>query len=548
MKKNLYQALLFMLLGSFTLNAQTASTTSSVKSPFQPGWYVGANGGWNLYLAEGNNFFDKNKPSYVSLKDNSGFLGRLALGYNFTPTIGLRGMMGYSYHYWPDTRFKNPDGSYVVDSWGAENLTADLMVNLSNWWGGYNPKRLLDISLYAGPGFAHRDKANFPSDFYTLIGRGGVEGDFRLTSRLDLNLMAELNAVGDNYNNYVVTFPLDVYGAITVGLTYTLGKDLGKALAENTAPVLAPKPTPDTTAVKPANTQPAAHPEASVQQQPAPEPATAPVAANQSPAIPTPPSVSTPVPSPAVTPAEATASLEQLWVNVFYPIGKTNVVTARQKEAVNRIVSFLQQHPEAKIVVTGYADRGTGTAAVNNRISRLRAEKMTKLLTSVYMIPADRITTNWKGDRVQLFKQDNMNRLTTLHTPEAQPFGKMKKLQTSSQGTTSAATSEKSSGLNLLVPFTSGSTDASKADSKGLVMKMALYLRQHPNAKVTVCGYADKTEADANTLSQKRAVDTGNLLILRYSIDKKRVAVKWFGSGVQRQPKGQNSYVDLMAN
>ena len=68
---------------------------------FQPGWYLGANAGLNWLLAEGNNPFDN--KAYFSFDKNKGFIGRAVVGYDFTPVIGLKGMIGYAHHgYWPD--------------------------------------------------------------------------------------------------------------------------------------------------------------------------------------------------------------------------------------------------------------------------------------------------------------------------------------------------------------------------------------------------------------------------------------------------------------
>ena len=199
------------------LNASSQDLHQNYIHLFNPGYYMGVNGGINLYVAEGNNF---SHGSAFSFSQNGGSIGRVEIGYDFTTIIGVRGFMGIAQHDWPDIRFLNPDGSIKVVGFGSEHITADLTVNLSNWWDGYRPTRFVSISVFGGAGLAHRDKADFPSDFISPVGRVGIQGDFPLAKELDLTVIAENNIVGDNFNGYVTGFPFDFYMAFTVGLKY----------------------------------------------------------------------------------------------------------------------------------------------------------------------------------------------------------------------------------------------------------------------------------------------------------------------------------------
>ena len=180
---------------------------------FKPDAYIGANVGFNTFFGEGCSTYSKTQ--------SSGFIGRATVGYNLTPVIGVRSFMGYASHNWPDSRLRSSDGSLKTVSFDAQMLTVDLTVNLSNWFSYYNRNRTFDLSVFAGTGITHRDKATFSNDLFSSIGRGGLQGDFHLSSFIDLNLIAETNFTGDNYNNYKRGFlPFDVYTAFTVGLSY----------------------------------------------------------------------------------------------------------------------------------------------------------------------------------------------------------------------------------------------------------------------------------------------------------------------------------------
>jgi len=84
----------FMLIMGSVLSISAQEQTKAIARTFKSGWFIGANSGMNLFMGEGNNFLSSSKP-FVSPIHNVGFLGRFAVGYNFTPIVGLRGMLGY---------------------------------------------------------------------------------------------------------------------------------------------------------------------------------------------------------------------------------------------------------------------------------------------------------------------------------------------------------------------------------------------------------------------------------------------------------------------
>jgi len=211
-----------MLLLAFVLTVKSQRYKKSNVNTFQEGWYVGGNCGLNFFIAEGTNFINTKKFLTFSLKDNGGFMGRVELGYNFTDVLGVRGFLGRFNHSWPDPRYKKTNGVYRIVSFGSEDLTVDLMVNMSNLLGNPNPKRLVSVSAFGGVGLANRDKANFPSNMMAGILRVGMQGTYHYTRDVDLNLIADANFVGDNFNGYVITFPIDFYPAVSVGITYHL--------------------------------------------------------------------------------------------------------------------------------------------------------------------------------------------------------------------------------------------------------------------------------------------------------------------------------------
>jgi outer membrane protein OmpA-like peptidoglycan-associated protein len=59
---------------------------------------------------------------------------------------------------------------------------------------------------------------------------------------------------------------------------------------------------------------------------------------------------------------------------------------------VKEVADFLKANPNARVTVTGYADKGTGSMSLNLKLAKKRAQKVVEALTNKYGIAADRIT------------------------------------------------------------------------------------------------------------------------------------------------------------
>lgn len=91
---------------------------------------------------------------------------------------------------------------------------------------------------------------------------------------------------------------------------------------------------------------------------------------------------------------------------VFFRINKS-VIDASEWAKIELAVNYLREHPTATVVATGYADKKTGNAAINLRLSEQRSNAVAKAMEEKYGIEAHRITVNWKGDGLQPFQLDN---------------------------------------------------------------------------------------------------------------------------------------------
>ena len=63
------------------------------------------------------------------------------------------------------------------------------------------------------------------------------------------------------------------------------------------------------------------------------------------------------------------------------------------------------------MTVSGYADAGTGSKAINAKYAKERSESVAKMLTDNYGVSASRIVIKSYGDTVQPYKDNDRNRV-----------------------------------------------------------------------------------------------------------------------------------------
>ena len=369
--KKLFIAVAALLISSSVLAQTTYEASDGTKYEFKKYWFMNLEGGLQYTLGEAE-FRRLLRPNV-----------QVGLGFQFSPVIGARiqangwqsrgGWNGYG----------NPG---YTRAYGYKYIAPgiDLMFNISNLLCGWNPKRFFNVTAFIGGGanigFDNDEVNNILSEMkvkgmnpasYELeyawsgtqirpFGRGGLEAAFRLSDAVALTIEGNANLLSDKYNSKKADNP-DWYFNALVGLKINLGKTYNKILP----PPPAPEPEP----------QPVVEPE------PAPAPAPAPVV------------------------------IEPIRRDVFFLINKTEI-RAEEAQKVKDIADYMQKYPNSKVVVTGYADAGTGNDKINDRLAAGRADAVVKSLINDYGIAQDRITYDSKGSRVQPFAENDMNRVT----------------------------------------------------------------------------------------------------------------------------------------
>ncbi len=100
---------------------------------------------------------------------------------------------------------------------------------------------------------------------------------------------------------------------------------------------------------------------------------------------------------------------------IFFQIAKSDANNAEgTDEAIKKVAELMKTSDDAKFTVTGYADKGTGTPAINKKYAKQRADGVAEKLVKEHGIDASRLTTDSKGDRVQPFAENDKNRCVII--------------------------------------------------------------------------------------------------------------------------------------
>lgn len=100
---------------------------------------------------------------------------------------------------------------------------------------------------------------------------------------------------------------------------------------------------------------------------------------------------------------------------VFFRIG-SHAITADQMPNVTMIADYMNNHPDSKVIIKGYASRD-GNYDFNIRLAQARAEAVKNALVRRYRIPESRIEAQGEGIG-NMFEEESWNRVSicTLET------------------------------------------------------------------------------------------------------------------------------------
>ena len=356
-------------MGCISASAQEADKTVNV---FNPHWYVQAQVGGQYTLGEIS--FDK------LLSPNA----QLGVGYN---VVGAR----LSLNAWQSKAGQKVQNTTYKWKWNYVAPMVDATFNLSNLFCGFDPNRVVDFGVFGGIGAniawgndeaADAQKAilaNKTVSNATSVGvhapleylwdgskahfaaRLGANVDFRVSEKVKIGVELSANTLSDRFNSKKAGNP-DWYFNALVGAKIALGKTY------TTKVVPAPKPVEKI--------------------------------------------IERIIEKPVVAPVkeEVKEVAEDFRRDIFFTIGNSTIAKS-QRNKISEIVTYMQENPDAKITLTGYADKGTGSAAINDKIAARRAQTVYNTLAAKG-VAKNRMIKKSMGSRVQPFEKNAMNRVT----------------------------------------------------------------------------------------------------------------------------------------
>lgn len=343
------------------LSAQETVMVEEQETVFRPNWYVQGQFGFQETLGE---------TSFGKLMAPN---AQIAVGRNFNPVLGLR----LAANSWRSKAAMTLDQRYCW-KWNYIAPMLDVTFDITNLIGGFNPDRLVSFGVFAGVGVnvawdnGEAVKINnalkptiggedalrniWDGTKVRMAGRMGANVDFNVARNVQIGFEAQANFLNDDYNSKLA-HNADWYFNFLAGVKYTFGGNSKKVKKMVAAPVVPCEPQIVEKIVEKI--------------------------------------VEVPVAAPAGQ-TNAQAKVEPLRRDVLFAINRS-IIANDQEYKVKEVIEYLKANPSAKVVVTGYADKGTGTKAINLRLAEQRSKVVAKAIIDGG-IAADRVVTKSMGD------------------------------------------------------------------------------------------------------------------------------------------------------
>ncbi len=277
---------------------------------------------------------------------------------------------------------RTPADNHMTKNYVGANL--DAIFNLTNWVLGYNPDKVFELSVFAGPGatFIKNKKDDITA---RPVVSAGLQAKFNFNKFLSLDIEGRMAGQED----IVTQKGHGWYATLTGGLTYTFGgkkfancnERLELCLAEQK--MLNDQVNADKAQISDLENQLAAAKRA---------------AANK--------------PAPVVQTVTKDCDPTAGPVAVFFEIGKSNI-DARGKANIQLAAKAVKADPNGKYSVTGYADKATGTAKLNQKLSEKRAKAVYDALIAAGVDKAQ-LEEVGAGAQPNMFNSNALNRVVIV--------------------------------------------------------------------------------------------------------------------------------------
>ena len=385
--KQLLITVMTLLVMSNVVSAQ--QSRSDEKLEFRPNWGLKVQGGASFTIGEAD-FSKLLSPA-----------AQLSATYNFHHAMGVR----FGFSGWEGK------GTVVVTdemySFRFLQLNADYVLDLASLFGGFKHDRIWTPYVFAGIGgaygFDNKEAGKYVAEFGDVLSRywetapffvvrAGLGVDFWVAKNVALGLEANANGYSDKFNSKgaVSGFNPDFQFNALLGLKFRFGGNTrpSKAYADKVAAEEAAEAA--RLAAEKAAAEKAAAEKAAAEKAAAEKAAAEKAAAEKA-------------------AAERAGICAEQSTNVFFTIGSYSIRKSEMAK-IDKLVEFLKANPDYSVSLVGYADKATGTSARNLVISKERVNAVKAKMIQLGA-PADRIETDYVGDTVQPYVENDQNRV-----------------------------------------------------------------------------------------------------------------------------------------
>ena len=307
----------------------------------------------------------------------------ISVGKLFNPIWGVRGQVAGLWSTLYSERGQ-VEGTYAeVKNKKYFTLRADAMYNLSNSICGYNPQRLFTLSVFAGPGLTFAKTYGKQDKLNALInGSVGLMGQFNVNKYLDINIEARGEVSPSIFGNQSSAYT-DGAVSLTAGVTYTFG---GKNFVSCGAKV-------DQNAI---NNEVNKYRSELAQAQA--DLANAKNAMSNS---------SKPMTKEVVKEIQVAGPRA-----IFFKLGGAHIDDYGMVN-IQLAAKILKANPDKKYKIAGYADKATGSASINQKLSEKRAQAVYDALIKEG-VDKDQLELVGFGGTANMFGKNYLNRVVIL--------------------------------------------------------------------------------------------------------------------------------------
>ena len=341
--------------------------TNFKKNKAKDNWFISIAGGASILMGDQN--------SEASLGSRWNFAPQLSVGKWFNPYLALRAQFnGGILH-----GFEN-EGATIMQHNRYFAAHADLLWDVTNFWGKYDENKVFHFIPWIGLGYAQRFKTTnsvYRARTESPTVNFGVLLGFRVSKRVDINVEAQGSLLNEDFNRVSMYHNTDGITQISAGLTFRLGKTNFEVLEQMDYDLLNDLNN-QINALRAENDELRKRP------------------------------VSCPECKETVTEV-----VNNVIDNVVFFRINSSKIDKNQYINIYNTAEYMKAN-NTPIKVVGYADKNTGKADYNMQLSEKRAKAVAKELTEKYGIPSNQITVEWKGCEEQPYDENSWNRVVIM--------------------------------------------------------------------------------------------------------------------------------------